>query len=40
MTFEGYASVSAAMNFTGTTVFVPLQIADEDWELILSDLAT
>ena len=28
------------MNITGTTVFVPVQIAVEDWELIRSDLAT
>jgi hypothetical protein len=33
-------SVSAAMNITGTTVFVPIEITDEDWEKILSDLAT
>lgn len=32
-------SVSAAMNFTGTTVFVPVEISDEDWDLILDDLA-
>ncbi|MEZ5733568.1 MAG: hypothetical protein R3D97_14730 [Paracoccaceae bacterium] len=40
MSFEGYNSVSAAMNFTGTTIFVPLEISDQDWELILSDLAS
>jgi hypothetical protein len=32
--------ISAAMNITGTTVFVPVEIAGEDWELILEDLAT
>ncbi len=40
MSFDGYNSVSAAMNFTGTTVFVPLEITEQDWELILSDLAS
>jgi hypothetical protein len=33
-------SVSAAMHITGTTVFVPVQITNEDWEIILCDLAT
>jgi hypothetical protein len=32
------ASVSAAMNLTGTTVFVPKEISPEDWELIVKDL--
>jgi len=31
--------VSAAMNITGTTVFVPVDITREDWEIILDDLA-
>lgn len=33
------ASVSAAMNITGTTVFVPKSITEEDWTVILRDLA-
>lgn len=32
------ASVSAAMNLTGTTVFVPKEITADDWEVILQDL--
>lgn len=36
---SGQASVSAAMNITGTTVFVPTEISAEDWSLILSDLS-
>jgi hypothetical protein len=32
-------SVSAAMNLTGTTVFVPVDISAEDWAAILQDLA-
>jgi hypothetical protein len=35
-----YTSVSAALNFTGSTVFVPVEITKEDWQIILSDLAT
>ena len=31
--------VPAAMNLTGTTVFVPIEISEADWELILGDLA-
>lgn len=31
--------VSAAMNITGTTVFVPVEITSADWQLILDDLA-
>lgn len=31
--------ISAAMNITGTTVFVPVDISQEDWEIILNDLA-
>lgn len=33
------ASVSAALNITGTTVFVPTEITEEDWGAILRDLA-
>ena len=32
--------VSAAMNLTGTTVFVPVPITARDWQLICDDLAT
>jgi len=32
------ASVSAAMNITGTTVFVPTEISSQDWEIILNAL--
>jgi hypothetical protein len=32
-------SVSAAMNFTGSTVFVPVELSDEDWQIILEDLS-
>lgn len=31
--------VSGAFNITGTTVFVPVEITDEDWNLICDDLA-
>jgi len=31
--------VSAAMNLTGTTVFVPVEITPDDWALICDDLA-
>jgi hypothetical protein len=31
--------VSAAMNITGTTVFVPVEIELADWRIILDDLA-
>ncbi len=34
----GYSSVSAAMNFTGATVFSPLKITDRDWQAIVEDL--
>ncbi len=30
--------VSAAMNITGTTVFVPVPISGEDWKLVCDDL--
>jgi len=36
----GAGGVSAALNITGTTVFVPKEIAAEDWSLILSDLSS
>jgi hypothetical protein len=32
-------SVSAAMNITGTTVFVPKEISPDDWSLILNSLS-
>jgi len=32
--------VSAAMNIPGTTVFVPVPITQDDWEMICEDLAT
>lgn len=32
--------VTAAMNITGTTVFVPVTITPEDWAIICDDLAT
>jgi hypothetical protein len=35
----GAGGVTAAMNATGVTVFVPLQVTDTDWELILEGLA-
>jgi hypothetical protein len=34
------SSVSAAMNITGTTVFVPVDISGDDWSLIISGLAS
>lgn len=37
---HGKGGASAAMCFTGATVFTPLKITSHDWELILSDLAT
>ncbi|WP_148042275.1 hypothetical protein [Pseudomethylobacillus aquaticus] len=37
---SGRGGVSAAMNITGTTVFVPVPITHEDWEIICQDLAT
>lgn len=33
------ASVSAAMNITGTTVFVPVDITTDDWAVVVNDLA-
>jgi len=35
----GPGGVSAAMNITGTTVFVPSDISIDDWALILEDLS-
>jgi len=35
-----FSSVSAAMNITGTTVFVPVEISKDDWALILRNLST
>lgn len=37
---NGRGGVSAAMNITGTTVFVPVPITEEDWAIICDDLAT
>jgi hypothetical protein len=37
---HGAGGVTAAMNITGVTVFVPVDITDEDWEIILRDLST
>ena len=34
-----YSSVSAALNITGTTVFVPTEIPEQAWQMILDDLA-
>jgi hypothetical protein len=34
----GAGGVSAAMNITGTTVFVPVEVSADDWAIILSDL--
>ena len=31
--------VSAALNITGTTVFSPVEISQEDWKIILDELA-
>jgi hypothetical protein len=31
--------ISAAMNLTGATVFSPIDIAQEDWTMILDELA-
>jgi hypothetical protein len=31
-------SISAAMNITGTTVFVPKRISEDDWNMILEDI--
>lgn len=35
-----WGGVTAAMNATGVTVFVPVDISEEDWTLILADLGT
>jgi hypothetical protein len=34
------SSVSAAMNLTGVTVFAPVDMTEEDWQIIIDDLAT
>ncbi len=34
-----YKSVSAALTITGTTVFVPTDIPEQAWQMILNDLA-
>ena len=36
----GQGGVTAAMNITGATVFVPVEITEQDWQLILADLET
>lgn len=36
----GSGGIPAALNITGTTVFVPKEITADDWSLILTDLAT
>ncbi|HRW64987.1 MAG TPA: hypothetical protein P5032_04445 [Candidatus Competibacter sp.] len=36
---DGRGGVSAAFNITGTTVFVPVDITEEDWSIICGDLA-
>lgn len=36
----GQGGVSASMNITGTTVFVPVEISIDDWSIILSSLTT
>lgn len=36
----GARSVTAALNITGATVFSPTDITEEDWRIILDDLAT
>jgi hypothetical protein len=35
-----HGGVTAAMNATGVTTFVPIDISSEDWKIILDDLAT
>jgi len=36
----GPGGVPAALNLTGTTVFVPKEVSSDDWSSILTDLAT
>ena len=36
---HGRGGASAALCFTGATVFTPVEITDSDWEIILNDLA-
>ncbi len=38
--WRGRGGVTAALNITGVTVFSPVSITEEDWRLILADLAT
>lgn len=33
-----HGGVTAAMNITGVTVFVPIEITEDDWSLIIRDL--
>jgi len=35
-----HGGVTAAMNATGTTAFVPIQASEEDWAMILRDLGS
>jgi hypothetical protein len=37
---RGIKSATAALNVTGATVFSPTEITEEDWTIILDDLAT
>ena len=37
---DGAGGVTAALNITGTTVFVPTLIASADWSVVLADLGT
>jgi hypothetical protein len=36
----GRGGVTAALNITGVTVFSPVSITEEDWRLVLADLAS
>lgn len=37
---QNRGGISAAMHITGTTVFVPVEITEDDWERICCDLST
>jgi hypothetical protein len=37
---RNYRSATAALNITGSTVFVPTEISEDAWKMILDDLAT
>jgi hypothetical protein len=37
---SGAGGVTAALNITGATVFVPTEISDHDWQLVLENLTT